>query len=181
MKYLIPFLFLIIISACEQSSEYEKMVQNELKKEIRYDTLFLGYELGMERQDFLDHSWALNQKKIITGGTQIEYPLKDLSSDATMVFYPRFNNDKLVRMPIEISFNAWAIWNRELHSDHLIDELLEYYEELYGAGFIYTKIPDLNSNREAWTKIDGNRRILIYPKDDMVVRVEFLDLSVDQE
>lgn len=178
MKYLTSILFLIIISACVQNSEYKKMVQNELNKQIRYDTLFLGYELGMERQDFLDHSWSLNQQNIITGGTQIEYSLKGLSSDATMVFYPRFHNEKLVRMPIEILFNSWAIWNRELHSDHLIDELLEYYEELYGAGFIYTIIPDLN--REAWTKIDGNRRILIYPKDDMVARVEFLDLTADQ-
>lgn len=179
MKYLILFSFLIVISACEKKSEYEQWVQNEMNKEVRNDTLFLGYELNMEREDFLDHSWDLNQKKIITGTTQIEYSLEELSSDATMVFYPRFYNDKLVRMPVEISFNAWAIWNRELHSDHLINELVQYYEELFGAGFIYTTIPDLN--REAWTKIDGNRRILIYPKDDMVARVEFLDLSVDQQ
>lgn len=179
MKYLILLSFLVIISACEQKTEYERLVQNELDREVRYDTLFLGYELGMERQDFFEHSWDLNQQNIITGGTQIEYPLKELSSDARMVFYPRFHSNRLVRMPIEISYNSWAIWNRELYSDYLIDELIEYFEEMYGPGFIFTAIPDLN--REAWTKIDGNRRILIYPKDDMVARVEILDLSVDQD
>ena len=179
MKYLILLSIVLFVSACEQKTEYEQLVQSELERDVRHDTLFLGYVLGMEHQDFLDHSWDLNQQKIITGGTQIEYPLKELSSEARMVFYPRFHDNKIVRMPVEISFNSWAIWNRELYSDHLIDELMEYYEEIYGPGFIYTTVPDLN--REAWTKIDGNRRILIYPKDDMVARVEFLDLSVDQE
>lgn len=179
MRYLILFSFLIIIGACKQNSEYEQRVQNELNKEVRNDTLFLGYELGMEQQNFLDHSWDLNQQNIITGTTQIEYPLKELSSDARMVFYPRFHDNKLVRMPIEVSFNSWAIWNREFYSDHLQDELLEYFEELYGTGFIYTEIPDLN--RKAWAKIDGNRRILIYPKDDRIVRVDILDLSVNQD
>lgn len=179
MKYLIVFSCLIIISACKQNTEYEQLVQNELNKEVRFDTLFLGYELGMEQQDFLDHSWDLNQQKIITGTTEIVYPLKELSGGAQMVFYPRFHNNKLVRMPIEISFNSWAIWNREFHSDHLIDELVEYFEEIYGDGFIFMEVPDLN--REAWVKIDSNRRILIYPKDDRIVRVDISDLSVEKE
>jgi len=178
MKYLFLislFLMFPFLVACDDRSEYERLVERELDRGVRYDSLFLGYELGMQRQDFLDHSWELNQQRVVTGGAQVQYKMKDLSAAATKIFYPDFKNDRIHRMPVEISFDAWAIWNREFHSDSLIVQLLEKYEDIYGDGFIYTHHPELG--RDAWIKVDGNRRITIYPKDDRTARVEFLDLS----
>jgi hypothetical protein len=180
MKYAlyIPLiLMLTFLFSCDQRSEYERLVQNELDKGVRYDSLFLGYELGMHRQQFLDHSWELNQQHIITGGVQVEYKLEDLPSRATMKFYPDFKNDRIYRMPVEISYDSWAIWNRELHSDSLIVALVDLYEEIYGPGFIHTTHPEFG--KESWIKVDGNRRISIFRKDDRTARIEFLDLTAE--
>lgn len=170
---------LLILGSCEQKSEYEQLVERELSKEVRHDSLFLGYELGMENEQFFQHSWDLNQKKIVEGGVQVKYDLDELSSPAQMVFYPDFHDDRIYRMPVEISFKAWAPWNPELSSDSLIVELVDLYREKYGKGFIQAKLPEID--KKAWVKVDGNRRISIYRKDEMTVRVEFLDLPIRRE
>lgn len=174
-------LLLLTFISCQNKTDYERVVERELSKDVRYDSLFLGYEFGMHSKEFFKHSWELNQQQIVTGGAQVEYELKELSSPARMVFYPDFHNERIYRMPIEISYKAWAPWNRELYSDTLITELIDYYEDIYGSGFFKTSHPDPNVNTEAWIKIDGNRRITIYKKDEMTARVEFLDLSVKRE
>jgi hypothetical protein len=170
---------LLILSSCEQKSEYEQLVEKELSKDVRHDSLFLGYELGMEKEQFFQHSWELNQKRVIDGGVQITYDLEELSSPAKMDFYPDFHNERIYRMPVEISYKAWAPWNPGLSSDSLMVELVDLYREKYGKGFIQDRLPEIN--KEAWIKVDGNRRISIYRKDEMTVRVEFLDLSVKRE
>ncbi len=167
---------LLMLGSCEQKSEYERLVEKELSKEVRHDSLFLGYEFGMESEQFFQHSWELNQEKVIEGGAQVMYDLDELSSPAQMVFYPDFHEDRIYRMPVEISFKAWAPWNPELSSDSLMVELVDLYREKYGKGFIQTKLPEIN--KKAWVKVDGNRRISIYRQDEMTVRVEFLDLPV---
>lgn len=172
---ILSFLFI----SCENKPDYERLVEKELAKDVRYDSLFLGYELGMESERFFEHSWELNQKQIITGGTQVEYELEELSSPARMVFFPEFHEDRIYRMPVEISFKSWAPWNPELNSENLIEELVELYSEIYGPGFFKTRHPELD--QEAWIKVDGNRRIAIFRKNDMTARVEFLDLSVQRE
>lgn len=167
---------LFILSSCSQKPEYEQLVEEELGKGVRHDSLFLGYELGMESDSFFQHSWELNQKKIIEGRAQVTYDLEELSSQARMVFYPDFHDNRIYRMPVEISFKSWAPWNPGLSSDSLMVELVDLYRDKYGRGFIKDKLPGIN--KEAWIKVDGNRRISIYRKDEMTVRVEFLDLPV---
>jgi hypothetical protein len=66
--------------------------------------------------------------------------------------------------------------NKEYQSDKLLEELVDNYEDIYGEGFIKAEHPE--TGRMAWIKIDGNRRISLYKKNDRVVHVEFLDLSV---
>ncbi|MEX2346648.1 MAG: hypothetical protein WD604_13590 [Balneolaceae bacterium] len=180
MRHLIYFpvaLLLIFTAACEQKTEYERLVQRELDSGVRHDSLFLGYYLGMERQDFLDHSWELNQQNIVTGDAQVQYKLQDLSGIVNMRFYPDFKNDKIYRIPVEVHFESWAIWNREFYSDSLITQLIDKYEEDYGPGFIHTVHPELG--KESWIKVDGNRRISIYRQSDMKARIEFLDLTAE--
>lgn len=174
------FAVISLFSGCEKKSEYQLMVEKELSSGVRNDSLFLGYTFGMEMKEFFDHSWNLNQQKIVTGQAFVEYKLDDeLSNEAKMVFYPSFHEEKIYHIPVDISFMAWAPWNRDLFSDHLIEELLEYYEGIYGAGFV--QMPHPESGVPSWIKIDGNRQIMIYSKDDRFARVEFLDLSVDPD
>ncbi|MGF1669274.1 MAG: hypothetical protein ACFCU6_02410 [Balneolaceae bacterium] len=174
---LIPFILFSI--SCEQKTDYEQLVEQELNKGVRSDSLFLGYYLGMDRQEFFDHSWELNRRQIVTGGSQVEYRLENLSKNATMKFYPKFKNDKIYEMPVEISYDAWAPWNRDLFSDSLIVELLDFYRNEYGDNFIHTIHPE--NGKMAWISVNGNRRISIFKKDDAIVQVEFVDLlSNDQ-
>lgn len=172
-------LTILILISCEQKSEYERLVERELNKNVRHDSLFLGYEFGMEKENFFDHSWQLNQQKLITGGTYVEYKIDELSHSVTMRFFPEFQDDKIYKMPIEVQYDSWAPWNKHLVSDSLIVELVDMYEEIYGPGFIQTIHPDVG--KQAWIKVDGNRRISIYREDDMKARIEFLDLSAQDE
>ncbi|MEX2602417.1 MAG: hypothetical protein WD355_12250 [Balneolaceae bacterium] len=151
------------------------MVQRELASGVLNDSLFLGYHFGMHKEQFFEHSWSLNQQGIVTGGNQVEYRIDEFTHPAKMTFYPDFHRDRIVRMPVEFSYYSWSPWNRDLFSDSLIVEILDYYEDIYGPGFIRTDHPE--TGVEAWLKIDGNRRILVFRRDDMRARAEFLDLS----
>jgi len=178
LQHLILLSLLLILPSvlsCERESEYERLLQRELKKGVRNDSLFLGYHLGMERRAFFDHSWQLNQQGVVTGGVTVDYDLNELPHAAKMSYFPDFEGDKIQRMAVEISYHAWAPWNRDLYSDSLIVHLLEYYKEVYGNGFIETVHP--RNGKRAWAKVDGNRQIMIHKHDDMVTRVEFEDLS----
>lgn len=174
-------LFLIIsivfTVSCEQKSDYEQLVESELEKGVRNDSLFLGYYFGMERQEFFDYSWQLNQQQVILGGSRIEYELDNFKKNATMRFYPEFKDNRIYKMPVEISYDAWAPWNKDLFSDSLIVEVLDHYKDEYGDDFIKTRHPE--NGKEAWINISGNRRIAIFKKDDTVVQIEFMDLLAE--
>jgi len=168
------FITLLLIT-CEQKSEYELLVDKELGKGIINDSLFLGYYFGMSEEEFFNHSRDLNRKNILHGDAFIRYNLDLFGKDVRMMFYPEFKNGKIFVMPIEVIYEGWAPWNRELYSDSLIVNLVELYNRDYNAEFIKSQFPPFN--REVWVSIDGNRRITILKKDDSTALVQFLDLS----
>jgi len=176
LRLVISILFAV---SCEQKTDYEQLVESELEKGVRNDSLFLGYYLGMERKEFFDYSWQLNQQQVIMGGSRIEYELDHFKKNATMRFYPDFKDNQIYKMPVEISYDAWAPWNKELFSDSLIVEVLDHYKDEYGDNFIKTLHPE--NGKEAWINVSGNRRIAIFKKDDTIVQVEFLDLTAQNK
>tara|TARA_R100001143_G_scaffold63591_1_gene73046 strand:+ start:71705 stop:72235 length:531 start_codon:yes stop_codon:yes gene_type:complete len=173
---MILLLLLNILNACENKTEYESIVERELKKTERADSLFLGYYFGMTTSDFFDHSRQLNSDGRVTGQTTIHYSHDDLGNSVTKYFYPSFANDRIYRLPIEASYDGWAPWNRSFFSDTLIVDLIEMYNQKYGTEFIYTDVPDKEDS--VWVGVQSNRRIVLNKKDDMTVQIEFLDLSV---
>lgn len=179
MKYhilIFSVLLLAVINiSCESKSEYEQRLEAELTKDIRVDSLFLGYYLGMPREDFYSHSWDLNSKEIVRGQQTVVYNISELKSPATMEFYPQFKNDKIYQMPVEVHYNGWAPWNQEFFSDSLMLDIVDLYEEKYDADFMKTVHPE--SEKEAYIDIQGNRRISIFTSDDRIVFIEFLDMT----
>lgn len=165
----------LFVNNCSSETDYESMVRKGLESGIEQDSLFLGYYLGMSRDDFFSSSWEMNKQGIITGYTKIVYELQDLSYPANMEFYPAFKNDEITRMPVSIGYQGWAPWNEHLNTDELINELLKYYNEIYDANFTLVFVPDIN--REALVNIQGNREIRIYPETHSNVFVEFIDHS----
>lgn len=169
-------IILLLFIACENRSEYERTVSRELSSSERVDSLFLGYYFGMSTTDFFDLSRQLNSEGVITGQTTIHYSHDKLGHTVTKYFYPSFEEDKIFRLPIEASYDGWAPWNRTFFSDSLMVDLMDMYTQQYGAEFFKSEIPDKDDL--VWVSVNSNQRIVLNEKDDMIVQIEFLDLSV---
>lgn len=170
------------ISGCSPRSKYERRLKHELASGIRNDSLFLGIYLGMPEKEFYQHCWKLNKKGLIkqgTSNTTAEYELKDeLKYPAVMNFYPKFNDGKIFEMPVTFKYKGWAPWNKTLSAENLQKEVLNWYEKLYGDGFLQVKH---HLHGTAYFKINGNRRITIFIQDDLHVWAVLTDMSVKKD
>ena len=173
---------IFFVFGCSGESEYHQLLERELAKEVRQDSLFLGIKLGMDQREFFDHCWELNQQQIIKQGGEeilVEYKMKEgLAQPVVMKFFPEFYKDKIYQVPVSFTYEAWAPWNKSLFSDKLQLDLLRFFEKKYGKGFIKVEHPKRGI---AYVKVDSNRRISIYKKNDSDVAVLFTDMIVDQE
>lgn len=172
----------LAVYSCERESKYERIVKGELAKGVRHDSLFLGYKLGMPRDEFYDYSWKLNKKHLVRqgpGNLSIEYELdKELPHPGTMNFYPDFKDQKIHRMRVLFSYDGWAPWNDNLGADSLIFDVKKLMEKWYGTGFFEIEKPQMGTS---FVKIDGNREILIFKADETRVNVFFTDLTAIKE
>lgn len=170
-----------ILSGCGTRAKYDQMVKEELDSGERYDSLFLGIYLGMEQSAFYDRCTELNKQHLIYEGVQnttVRYKIDALSYPAEMNFFPGFYEGKIWKMMALFTYDAWAPWNRHLFSDSLQFEVLTLMNNWYGEGFLEVKHPDKGS---AFVKVDGNRQISIFLRDDRFVEVVFTDLIEKQK
>jgi len=178
------FLFLLILSLSIVSckSEYEKMESRELSSGKVENEIFLGLKLGMDKKAFYETCWDLNKKGILSNGPgelSVEYSV-DLPSGnpAKMRFYPKFEDEKIYLMPVEFTYESWALWNEELAVEKLREDVVALFEEWYGPGFI--EVANEDKSLIAFVKIDGNRRIRIFKKHVSIVRAEIVDLKIQK-
>lgn len=183
IKKLLLFGYLVLLISlvsCNNRSEYERLVEQEYKAEAGNDSLFLGYHFGMTRDEFYEHSWDLNRKKIVREGNNnqsVRYEIDELKNRATMNFYPVFNSDSIYSMPVQYSYSGWAPWNRNLWADSLEKDVLNLYQERYNGRF--KKMPHPEKDKMAYILIQGNKRISIHQMDDnRHVAVIYTDLDV---
>lgn len=172
---LVICLFTVALTGCSNDLSYEDWLERETASGVQNDTLFLGYYFGMERQNFRDASWEMNQQGLMSGFTKINYPFNELNHRATMEFWPDFTDDKVSRIPIEVSYNAWAPWNRDFWSENLMEDLVEYYESKFETRFRHIYVPEIEAN--AFVSIEGNREIRISRINDQKVMLDFIDHS----
>ena len=169
----------LLLGGCSPGTRYENRLKKELASGIRHDSLFMGMHLGMTDKDFYTLCWELNRDGVIRqshSNTSVEYhPGEKLDYPSTMTFYPKFEEGKIVEMPVQFSYDGWAPWNKKYSSSQLVEDIREWYEEEYGKGFIAVTHP---VKGKAFVKIDGNRRITIYQEDDLYAWAVFTDMSV---
>lgn len=168
---------LLAFSSCSQETTYEQVLEKELSRNVRYDSLFFGLKLGMTRSEFYNRCWELNAQGIFYQGsrnTTVLYKLMDLGSEIDMDFYPNFQNDSIVEMPVYMKYAGWAPWNKEMFGDSLQLDLIPLFEDWYGEGFFPITLAD---NSKGYVKIDGNRRILLTVQDDISVKALFSDMT----
>jgi hypothetical protein len=181
--YLFVMAALIICSCSSPTAQYNKLVKRELAKGTRSDSLLLGLYMGMARKEFYDHCWKLNKQGLLTdaqGASMVQCKIKTgLKYPATMDFYPDFYKEKIFHMRASFQYDGWAPWNRSRFSDSLITDLVQLYEKWYpGNGFI--KMTD-DGKRTIYVKVDGNRRIILGVNSDMVVKVDYTDLLIEEK
>ena len=174
----------IAISGCSLSGghDYNRLVKKELAKGTRSDSLFMGIYLGMPSKAFYAHCWELNKKGVFTNGsnnTSVLYkPGKDLKYQSSMNFYPDFHNDKIYKMRVTLNYDAWAPWNKSMGSDSLLVNTLNLFKTWY-PGNPFLTIQDKNRGT-IYVKVDGNRRIIVGKYDDIRVKVDYTDVSVEK-
>jgi len=177
-KHLPTIVIVFLIISCSSEQSYDSLVKEGLSSGIVADSLFLGYHFGMSIEEFHSSSMEMNRRGEITGYTKVVYRLESLPYPAIMEFYPIFLDGVIEEIPVTISYEGWAPWNEHLFSNELIEDIKEYYIEIYDAEFINIFVPELNS--EAYVDIQGNREIRIYQDSPSTVMVHFIDLSVNQ-
>lgn len=158
-------------------SEYQQMVERELAKGERQDSLFLGLHFGMKRQDFFKRCMALNSQHITLMGLKSNMPMRKFEDSVGLIymhFYPEFNNDKIYEMQAFFTYKDWSPFVPNTHPDSLLLRTKRRLETWYGKGFIRVERPERNDF--AYVKVDGNRQIVMFVSGETDVKVLFTDL-----
>jgi hypothetical protein len=189
MKNII-FLILVIglgFVSCETEEApktlYEKIEREELSKGIRKDSLFLGLTFGLKKSDFFLHCSDMNKDSIIAQGMEGKPELhlkEELKYSCRMIFYPDFYDEKIWKIPVKFTYDAWAPWNRDYDATKLRSRVADLLMDWHG-GNEFVKIPH-QTDTTALVKIDGNRRILI-ERDGAgsFVKATYTDLTIEKE
>ncbi|MCW5912825.1 MAG: hypothetical protein KIT62_17270 [Cyclobacteriaceae bacterium] len=149
---------------------------------VRADSLLFGINLGDSRDEFYGKCFDLNKKELVTqgpGGATVQYLFTDsLFHDSPipmrLLFIPAFDEkDKIAEMNLEFSYMGWAPWSKELQSDALIEKVLKLISSWYkGNPFIFVEMDGKNMP----VKLDANRRMVVYIKDEQNVVVKIQDI-----
>lgn len=172
---------LLLINFGCVKSEYERMVDSELAKNVRYDSLFLDLKFGMTRKEFYASCWEMNKEGLIMqgpGNLSVQYVIDttQVRHRMFMRFYPNFSEERIYEMPVEFTYEAWAPWNKSLSADSLLLDVKNLMNTWYEGEF--RSFTSKDDNLTVWLKVNGNRRIRMYIKSISTVKVEFLDLTV---
>lgn len=186
---IIILLAVIFLVSCK--SEYDRYVKRELASGVTADSLIFGMRMGETQMDFFSKCWELNSQGIIRQGTgnrtaRFIDPIdstKDVTLRKDLLFYGIFDEDEVMQgMDMTYHYISWSLWNEERHANVLAKALTEQYHDEYGGNpFIEIDLKELE--RTAFVKIDGNRQILIYPKNtkDVVVKIENLNYKLKKD
>jgi hypothetical protein len=163
-------------------SEYQEYIEEGLASGEVRDSLMLGMRMGQTKKEFYSICWELNKQQIISQGTgsnariEVDMDTSGGNYKKELLFYGIFDEQEIMRgMRMTYSYIAWAPWNRDKQADSLLLDLEKQYLQAYpGNDFIEIEVKQLD--RPALVKIDDNRQILMYPKNDKDVAVKIEDL-----
>jgi len=167
MRLFVSFLsafLLISFFSCTQGGSGFGNYDEEL------DDIVMGIYFGMEKQDFLDHCWDLNQEGKTAHGTinnMVMYQ-DSLNFDPKVIvnFYPAFEKGVISEMPYIFYFNAWSPWNAdELSQDKLYEQVIAFFEKKYDTKL---EIKDAPNGKHLHYKTLGPLMIRVYRDTDQM-------------
>lgn len=157
------------------------MVKAELAKGIRKDSVLLGIYLGESRNDFYGKCFDLNKQQIATEGAgySIQYLFTDSlvhknPTPIKLLFVPAFDDKNVItNIDLNFSYQGWSPWNEHLFADTLKTKMMDLLMHWYGGNeFVIANV----DGKEIPAKVDGNRRILVYVRDEQSVVVRVQDI-----
>ena len=164
------------------------MVDRELKKNVKEDSLFFNYRLGESKDSYHEKSWDLNHNKIVVQGrsyTFMKYVFQDpktpeKQNDFAMEYTCGFNKErKLNNMKVIFSHVLWVPWNEDYHASQLLPRVLDSIERWYGGNeFVKYELKN-DTIPSIHVKVDGDRRFRAYVENtqDIIVKIDDLDES----
>ena len=165
----------------ETGDTYQESVRAGLDAE-RVDSIMEGITFGMTREEFHELASRGNREERYTNGTgtsiRMDLPEGYFESGGFIDFFPLFEDDRVSGVFGRIFTNDWAPWNRASHADSLLFRSLDFYEALF-PGEPFVRYED--THRPTFYKIDGNRRVILYPHRLRYVSFEVDDLSTADE
>ncbi len=188
LKALLLFFSVIAYTGCTRDNsitQYNKLVKSELATNKRVDSIFFDIKFGMTGKEFFAYCWEMNRKGLFTDGqsnTTVLYRLNhnELKYPASMNFYPEMDNNRINKIMVTFQYDGWAPWNKQLFSDKLLPDVLNLYKRWYSKGNSFIEINGTGKST-IYVKVDGNRRIIIGIKDDMLVKVDYTDLLTEKK
>lgn len=173
---------ILLLISC--GSDYDRLVRNELASKVDNDSLFLTFRFGETKKEFFARGWKVNSEGKIKQGPKnqtVEYtltPQDSTSSPIQMLFFPQFtDDDALSVMDVTFAYTAWFPSTKRFYSDHLIMALQDTMMNWYG-GNKFIHIQREKPLTDLYVKVDGNRQLTMYIKDDIHVVMKMEDLKV---
>jgi len=190
LKLIICCIGLSIVFHCNSSlidnKSFDKLVYEESRKTIRYDSIVYGVKLGMTYDDFYYYVFKGNREGLFLpsrGGTMVKIDLNEgFDYPVQFDFFP--NNIQGNSIPINeykahIHFKNYSIYNKEMSIDNLLEQTIRFFLKGY-RGNKFIKVPNTDDIfvKYNYVKIDGNRKILIKPSSVMgELNILFRDLK----
>jgi hypothetical protein len=174
--YYLLLIFSLILISCSNKPNQQQDNSQEIVQSQGPDTLIHDYTFGMTRDEFFDLSWKYNAEGVLINGSgaEIVENIDWLVAPAKRVFYPNFENEKIVQLPIVYSYKGWAPWNEHLSADSLMQHLIPEISKDYNVSF---EPLSESSDRTIYIGRVNNTEIEISTKSSFEVQVTFTDLS----
>lgn len=173
---IVLFSLLFFLTGCWKS-EYERLVEREISKGVKVDSIFLGIYFGMPRKAFFDRCTQLNKQHLTTvgfKGSQVLYNLANGRDSIYVHFFPEFKNDSICNMPVTFTYKHWSPFVRSRQPDSLQLTIKRVMEKWYGGKFIKVERPEFKDY--AFVKVDGNRQIVLFCEGEMDVKAVYSNL-----
>jgi len=175
-------LFLLLLLSCTNVKEktgHQQPAQRQLGQLAPDQQLIENIHFGMTSAAFFDYCRAMNARQLFTNsnGNQWVQFRSDTAFPAPVRwnFYPEFCEDRICKLNVLLSYEAYAPWNHRLVADSLLKDIIPVFNRWYGSGR-YRSIRAHGIFK--LIKIDGNRQINFWKLNEKDIQVVYTDLSV---
>lgn len=169
-------LMALIAGSCDSTSQYRRLVSNQLESGVINDTIFHGVHFGMTYDEYYDHITELGHQGIVSqgGDMSVQYEIEAYENTIHMNFVPEYLNDSIQEMRVTYSYANWSPWNRQTTDDNLWEDVLDLYKIKYGQKYIQLKSE--RSIRPAYVWVIGNQRISLFQNSEARIDVKITNL-----